>query len=293
MGFKMKGPSMNISYGGESAKQQKQNLNQDNPVAKHASAMNQLDPMHNGKPGVQKDDFEQFKSPATMVSPLNDKKEPKRVKIESEGMAGQGSTEYIRGGREGDKNARSVTIEKDYAGNDQKVVRRKKKDGSVKTKSKKISSKKAERIKKRKDKSHSSESPANLVDPNKKGKIKKEGKLKQSIYGEMRDKKTGKLIKTFGTKPESPATMVKKVVKPKFKKETELQAPKTDNVISPLSKGGTRNSGDAQRKMSPEEEAKLRAKNKARIAKEKAFKADKIAKKVWGSSSPATKKYKK
>ena len=93
------------------------------------------------------DDFDKFLSPA--------KKEPKRVKIESEGMAGQGSTEYIRGGREGDKNARSVTIEKDYAGNDQKVVRRKKKDGSVKTKSKKISSKKAERIKKRKDKSHS------------------------------------------------------------------------------------------------------------------------------------------
>ena len=85
-----------------------------------------MDPMHNGEPGVQKEDFEQFSGPA--------KKEPKRVKIESEGMDGQGSTEYIRGGREGDKNARSVTIEKDYAGKDQKVVRRKKKDGSVKTK---------------------------------------------------------------------------------------------------------------------------------------------------------------
>jgi len=86
------------------------------------------------------------------------KKEPKRVKIESEGMDGQGSTEYIRGGRDGDKNARSVTIEKDYSGEDQKVVRRKKKDGTVKTKSKKISSKRAERIKKRKDKSHTLES---------------------------------------------------------------------------------------------------------------------------------------
>ena len=40
MGFKMKGPSMNISYGGESNKQQKSNLLKDNPVAKHASAMN-------------------------------------------------------------------------------------------------------------------------------------------------------------------------------------------------------------------------------------------------------------
>tara|TARA_R110002020_G_scaffold387526_1_gene598177 strand:- start:17 stop:526 length:510 start_codon:yes stop_codon:yes gene_type:complete len=40
MGFSMKGPNMNISYGGESNKQQKSNLMKDNPVAKHASAMN-------------------------------------------------------------------------------------------------------------------------------------------------------------------------------------------------------------------------------------------------------------
>ena len=40
MAFKMKGPSVNISYGGESAKQEKSNLMKDNPVAKHASAMN-------------------------------------------------------------------------------------------------------------------------------------------------------------------------------------------------------------------------------------------------------------
>jgi len=153
MGFKMNGPSMSISYKGESGKQQKQNLNQDNPVAKHASAMN--------------------------MSDAQDKKLPEALQDE----------------------------------------------------------------------------------------LPQEGRT-------------------------SPATY-KKVVKPKFKKETELQAPKTDNVISPLSKGGTRNSGDAPRKMSPEEEAKLRAKNKARIAKEKAFKADKKAKKVYGSSSPATKKYKK
>ena len=234
MGFKMNGPSMSISYKGESGKQQKQNLNQDNPVAKHASAMNQLDPMHNGKPGVQKDDFKQFKSPATMVSPLNDKKEPKRVKIESEGMAGQGSTEYVRGGRKEDKNVRSVTIEKDYAGKDQKVVRRKKKDGSVKTKSKKISSKKAERIKKRKDKSH------------------------------------------------SPATMVKKVVDPTYKKYTEESAPipdnvkslKPGNVISPLSKEKTRNSGDKQN-LSDEDKKKIRAANAKRKAWNKKIHGDK------------------
>ena len=108
---------------------------------------NKMDPMYNGKPGVQKDDFEQFASPAS-------KKEPKRVKIESEGSAGQGSTEYVRGSRDGDKNTRSVEIGKDYGGDQRKTVRRKKKDGTTKTKSKKISDKKAERIKKRKDKSH-------------------------------------------------------------------------------------------------------------------------------------------
>ena len=40
MGFSMKGPNMSISYAGESNKQQKSNLMKDNPVAKHASAMN-------------------------------------------------------------------------------------------------------------------------------------------------------------------------------------------------------------------------------------------------------------
>ena len=45
--------------------------------------------------------------------------------------------------------------------------------------------------------------------------------------------------------------------------------------------------------MSAEDEAELRAKNKARIAKRKAMIADKKDKKVYGSNSPATKKYKK
>ena len=45
--------------------------------------------------------------------------------------------------------------------------------------------------------------------------------------------------------------------------------------------GGTRNSGDAQREMSPEEEAKLRAKNKARKKKKDDMIADKKAKGVY------------
>jgi len=35
----------------------------DNPVDSKASALNKMDPMHNGKPGVQQEDFEQFSSP--------------------------------------------------------------------------------------------------------------------------------------------------------------------------------------------------------------------------------------
>ena len=45
--------------------------------------------------------------------------------------------------------------------------------------------------------------------------------------------------------------------------------------------GGTRNSGDAQRKMSPEEEAKLRTKNIARKKKKDDMIADKKAKGVY------------
>jgi colicin import membrane protein len=42
MGFKMNKPSMAISYGGESVQQHKSNLMKDNPVAKDASALNNL-----------------------------------------------------------------------------------------------------------------------------------------------------------------------------------------------------------------------------------------------------------
>jgi len=89
-------------------------------------------------------------------------KEKKKVKIVNKKRPSQGnfttnsSTEYVRGGRtkaDGSKEkARSVEIGKDYQGDYTKTVRKTKKDGSVKTKSKKISDKKAERIKKRKDK---------------------------------------------------------------------------------------------------------------------------------------------
>ena len=59
MGFKMKGPSMNISYGGESNKQQKSDLLKDNPVAKHASAMNMSDAQDNNLSEALQDELPQ------------------------------------------------------------------------------------------------------------------------------------------------------------------------------------------------------------------------------------------
>ena len=55
----MKGPSMNISYGGESNKQQKSDLLKDNPVAKHASAMNMSDAQDNNLPEGLQDELPQ------------------------------------------------------------------------------------------------------------------------------------------------------------------------------------------------------------------------------------------
>jgi hypothetical protein len=60
MAFKMKGSPFHQM---ESDAQQRKNLMNDNPVDSKASALNKMDPMHNGEPGVQKEDFEQFSSP--------------------------------------------------------------------------------------------------------------------------------------------------------------------------------------------------------------------------------------
>jgi len=93
-----------------------------------------------------------FSSPFMAKSPLNKElHEASHAKIETEGKKGpdgenQGSTEYVN--KSGN---RSVEIAKNFAGDETKTVRRKKKDGSIKTTSKKISDKKAARIKKRKE----------------------------------------------------------------------------------------------------------------------------------------------
>ena len=90
-----------------------------------------------------------FSAPFMQKSPL---RKEKRTKIETEGKTGpdgkpQGSTEYVN--KSGN---RSVEVAKDFAGNERKTVRRRKKDGTVKTKSRVISKERAEKIKKRKNK---------------------------------------------------------------------------------------------------------------------------------------------
>ena len=105
-----------------------------------------------------------FSTPFMAKSPLKND-EDKRVKISKGGdnKYNDRSTEYIRGGREGER-GRSVeisqgNIDPDKSGEDNeyatKTVRKVDKEGNVtKNKSKKISTRRAERIKKRKDKSH-------------------------------------------------------------------------------------------------------------------------------------------
>jgi len=154
MGFSMKGPNMSISYAGESNKQQKSNLMKDNPVAKHASAMNM------GKAHSKSPNYKYSDTPMELTS------EGKKKILASDA---------------------NPSFKKAIA-----------------------------------------KSPVNLVDPKKKAKLasveqtpkadtkslKKKKTIKQKpkaktshhMYGELRDKKTGKIVKTIGTKPGSPAT---------------------------------------------------------------------------------------
>ena len=124
MGFSMNKPNMNISYGGESNKQQKSNLMKDNPVAKHASAMHMA-----GKKAVAK-------------SPVNMEDPKKNAKIASVEQTPKGDTKGLK---------------------KKKTIKRKPKP-----------------------------------------------KTSHHMYGELKNKKTGEIVKTFGTKPGSPAQKYKK-----------------------------------------------------------------------------------
>jgi|TARA_B110000967_G_scaffold168748_1_gene177845 hypothetical protein len=101
----------------------------------------------------------------TKESPFRQNDEEKRVKFSTGGdnKYNDRSTEYIRGNRPGE-GGRIVKISQGTidntkpAGKDNeyntRTVHRIKKDGTVNTSNKKISKKRAERIKKRKDESH-------------------------------------------------------------------------------------------------------------------------------------------
>ena len=105
-----------------------------------------------------------FASPFMAKSPLRQDDDDKRVKIEKEGKYSK-STEYVRGNREGERGRsveiKEVNVPKEDINGDKDInsvyrtVRRGNREGDVvRTKRKKISKKRAERIKKRKDKSH-------------------------------------------------------------------------------------------------------------------------------------------
>jgi len=86
----MNKPNMSISYGGESAKQQKSNLMKDNPVAKHASATQMKQPGYmsadqaNNLPpelvkAISKDEKDKGKT-----QPLNNRKIKKAAKTQAQ-----------------------------------------------------------------------------------------------------------------------------------------------------------------------------------------------------------------
>ena len=173
MAFKMKGsPFHNM----ESNAQQRKNLMSDDPIDSQASALNKMDPMHNGKPGVQKEDFEQFSSP------MNQGRKIKKA------AKTQAQIDKIRNSF-GTKDA-------DVSGRFER--KRKKMDKTV-------------------------------------GQLEKKGVKVDfdttSAEGEGASRKTTK--KTSYVKVP---IAIKKVVKPKFKKETELQFPIQPRRVMPTTK---------------------------------------------------------
>ena len=127
-------------YGGKKDNESKSKRDYDSPMAMRET------PLMKALVGEQDKlsealQAEILKSPAKYVG-------PKRVKITDEGKMNQGAVEYVKGDK------RSVEIGRDYQGDQRKTVRRVKKDGTIKTRSKKISDKRAARIMKRKNKTY-------------------------------------------------------------------------------------------------------------------------------------------
>lgn len=124
-----------------------------------------LDEVRN-KPGVSRRQTRKGKKFNKTVQQVNELrregpgKEDKKVKIKSKDGK---SVEYVKGNRTKEEKGRSVTISEQKDGNYTKTVRKKKKDGTVTRKDKSISEKRAKRIMKRKNKTHS-DAPGKMPD---------------------------------------------------------------------------------------------------------------------------------
>ena len=152
MGFKMKGPSMNISYGGESNKQQKSNLLKDNPVAKHASAMNMigspLNGLGDGKTTAQnlaerkrlKEEKKIEKKPEKKIEDKTEKKSENKVEKKS-----SGKTSYKEAYTKRDKKTYGGMSEEEYTKEAKRQNESKKKTGKFDAPSKPITKAKVEK----------------------------------------------------------------------------------------------------------------------------------------------------
>ena len=233
MGFSMNRPNMSISYGGESNKQQKSNLMKDNPVAKHASAMN-MGKAHSKSPNYKYSD-----------TPMELTAEGKK-KI----LASDANPEF-----------KKAIAKSPVNKNDPKKIA---KLASVEQKPK-----------------------GSTKGLNKKKTITPKPKAKTShhMYGELKDKKTGKVIKTFGTKPGSPAT---KPGEPKRVKKAVRKAKKYIKAKESVKKQEEKGNYNSFR-----EEGTKKAKRKVKKASKKHDKMRKAVDKLSTSDKKeALKKFK-
>ena len=75
MGFKMNKPSMAISYGGESVQQQKKNLMTKDPVAEHASGLNNLNKGYGSMAKMNGSPLDALENPAGKTEKKKDEKQ--------------------------------------------------------------------------------------------------------------------------------------------------------------------------------------------------------------------------
>tara|TARA_R110002050_G_scaffold136255_1_gene259429 strand:+ start:226 stop:870 length:645 start_codon:yes stop_codon:yes gene_type:complete len=213
MGFKMNKPSMSISYGGESAKQQKSNLMKDNPVAKHASAMQMKQPGYmiddspmdltaEGKKKIMKSDANPAFKKAIANQPLNNRKVKKAVRKYKKYKKTQAQIEDLE-----KKGEYSSWRDKGTKKAKRKVKKASKKFDKMREAGSKLSaSEKKEAISKIKK-----ESPASMIEEPKKKMLKARMTKKMSCAPGY--KKVGEQcipIKTESAKKKQPTKMYKK-----------------------------------------------------------------------------------